>query len=126
MAATEALIAPAPQCPVLPELPPDSFWTESQWAVFTTLMDTIVPAVVPKSCLADKKGQIGIADVHYASVVKTFQASVVERADEDALRAFMADKPSDHSAVRAIHLRIVARLPAKERDGLGGLLSALS
>lgn len=126
MATTEALIAPAPQCPALPDLPPDGFWTETQWAVYTALMDTIVPAVVSKSSLTDKEGQLGIPDVHYSSVMKTAQATVIERADEDSLRAFMEDKPSHHPAIRAIQLRIVARLSAKQRAGLGSLLSSLS
>lgn len=126
MATAEALIAPAPQCPALPELPPDGFWTETQWTVFMAIMDTIVPAVVTKSSLTDKQGQLGIPDAQYSSVMKMAQATVVERSDEDSLRAYMEDKPSHHPAIRAIHLRIAARLPAKQRAGLGGLLNSLS
>lgn len=126
MVITEALIAPAPRCPALPELPPDGFWTETQWAVYMALMDTIVPAVVSKSALTDKEGQLGIPDAQYSSVIKTAQATVLARKDEDSLRAFLEDKPSCHPEIRAVQLRIAARLPAKQRAGLGGLLSSLS
>lgn len=126
MAITEALIAPAPRCPALPELPDDGFWTETQWAVYMSIMDTIVPAVVAKSSLTDKEGQLGIPDVRYSSVIKMARATVLERTDEDSLRAFMEDKPSYHPGIRAIQLRIAARLPAKQRAGLGTLLSSLS
>lgn len=126
MATTEALIAPAPQCPAMPELPPDDFWTDAQWAVYVALMDTIVPAVVSKSSLTDKGGQLGIPDAHYSSVVKSGQVTVIERADEDSMRAYLEDKPSNHPAIRAMQLRIVARLPAKQKAALGGFLSSLS
>jgi hypothetical protein len=89
-------------------------------------MDTIVPAVVSKSSLTDKEGQLGIPDAHYSSVVKSGQVTVIERADEDSLRAYLEDKPSNHPAIRAMQLRIVARLPAKQKAGLGGFLSSLS
>ncbi|KUI56253.1 Long-chain-alcohol oxidase FAO2 [Cytospora mali] len=126
MATTEVAIAPAPRCPVLPEAPANVFWTETQWTVFMTIMDTIVPTLVSKPALTDKKGQLGIDDVLYSSAMKTARATVLERSDEDSLRAFMEEKPSDQSAVRDIQVRIVSGLSTKQKDGLGGLLSLLS
>lgn len=126
MATSEVLIAPAPRCPALPGLPPEGFWTDTQWVVFMAIMDTIVPAVVSKSSLVDKQGQLGISDAQYSSVTKMAKTTVLGRPSEDSLKLFMEDKPSNQAAVRAVQLRILARLPTKQRDGLGRLLSALS
>lgn len=124
IASPEAL--KAPQSPDIPELPSDGFWTETQWVVFMALMDCIVPAIVAKSSLVDKNAQLGITDSDYSAVLKTAQTTALEKRSEGSLKAFLEDKPSANPTVRKVMVRIVARLPPKHRDGLGGVLSGLS
>lgn len=117
----------APLCPALPDLPSEDFWTSTQWAVFLAIMDSVVPAVVPKSRLVDKQGQHGIPDAEYAALLKrTAQETVLATSDEGVLRAFLEDRPSTNPNVRGLLLRTLHRLPAKQRSGLGAIMSALS
>lgn len=117
-----------PQPPSLSELPSDGFWDDTQWTVFWALMDTFVPAIVPKSSLADKQGQLGITDGEYAALLHESDESCAlgGGGDKDLSQAFLEDKPSSQPAVRGAAIRIIARLPADRRDGLGKMLSGLS
>lgn len=129
MASSEAL--KAPRCPELPALPSDGFWTDAQWAVFMAIMDTIVPSVVSKSCLTDRQGQLGVSDAEYLAASKTAREAVVEVSEEKgeeetAVKAYWEDRPSTNLAVRAATIRLIAHLPAEQRDGLGKLMSSLS
>lgn len=116
----------APHCPALPELPPDDFWSDTEWAVFNAILDTIVPAVVSKSSLTDKEGQLAIPDGEYSAVFSKARATTLESQDEPSLKALMEDKASTHAAVREVSLRIAARLTVVQRDGLKRLLKSLS
>lgn len=116
----------APESPALPALPPDDFWSETEWAVFNAILDTIVPAVVPKSALTDKEAQLAIPDGEYSAVLAKAKATTLESQDEVSLKAFMEDKTSTHPAVREVSLRIAARLSDVQRDGLRRLLKLLS
>lgn len=124
MASPEALTAP--QSPGVPRLPDGGFWTSTQWAIFMSLMDSIIPAIVSKASLADREGQLGIPDVEYSAVMKTVQDTAVERRDEVSLKAFMEDMPSTNPAVHESLVRIIARLPPTQQDRLGRFLSSLS
>lgn len=124
MASSELL--KAPQCPDLPALPSDGFWSETQWAVFMAIMDTIVPSVVPKSSLTDKQGQLGVPDSEYLAASKTTHNIAVEVSGDDALRAYFEDRPSTNLAVRGVMIRRIALLPIKQQEGLGKLMSSLS
>ncbi|KAG6364880.1 hypothetical protein INS49_006484 [Diaporthe citri] len=116
----------APESPALPALPADDFWGETEWAVFNAVLDTIVPAVVSKSALTDKEGQLAIPDGEYSAVLARAGATTLESQDEVSLRAFMEDKASTHPAVREVSLRIAARLSDVQKDGLKRLLKLLS
>lgn len=124
VASPEAL--KAPRSPDVPELPSDGFWTETQWAIFMALMDCIVPAIVAKSSLVDKYAQLGIPDPEYSTVLKTAQAAALEKRTEESIKAFLEDRPSANPTVREVMVRIIARLPPKHRNGLGGFVSGLS
>lgn len=124
MALTEEIMTP--QSPALPELPPLDFWSETEWAVFNAILDTIVPAVVSMSSLTQKEGQLGIPDDEYSAVMGKARATTLESRDEASLKAFMEDKASTHPAVREVSLRIAARLSVAQRDGLKRLLKSLS
>lgn len=116
----------APESPALPALPPDDFWSETEWAVFNAILDTIVPAVVSKSSLIDKQAQLAIPDGEYSAVMSKARATTLQSQDEASLRAFMEDKASTHPAVREVSLRIAARLSDVQKDGLKRLLKSLS
>ncbi|KAG8166075.1 hypothetical protein KVR01_004627 [Diaporthe batatas] len=116
----------APESPALPALPADDFWTDTEWDVFTAILDTIVPAVVSKSSLVDTRGQLAIPDGDYSAVLSTARATTLQSQDEASLRAFMEDKASTHPAVRHVSLRIAARLSDVQKDGLKRLLKSLS
>lgn len=119
-------VVKAPQCPELPALPSDTFWTESQWAVFMAIMDTIIPSIVPKSCLADTRGQLGLPDADYQAACETACNAVVAVSTDKAVRAYLEDRPSTDLAVRGAMVRVLAQIPSKQRDGLGKLMSSLS
>lgn len=116
----------APECPALPALPPDDFWSETEWAVFNAILDTIVPAVVSKSSLTDKEGQLAIPDGEYSAVMARARATTLQSHDEESLKAFMEVKASTSPAVRQVSLRIAARLSYVQKDGLRRLLKSLS
>lgn len=116
----------APRTPGLPDLPPDGFWRETQWSVFWAIMDSIVPAIVSKSSLVDKKGQRGLPDVEYAALTKTSQNIILEKTDEHMLQAFLEDRPSLNPITRQTLLRVLCRLSPKQIKGLGAVLSGLS
>lgn len=116
----------APESPALPALPPDDFWSETEWAVFNAILDTIVPAVVSKSSLTDREGQLGIPDGEYSAVMTRARATTLKSQDEESLKTFMEDKVSTSPAVRQVSLRIAARLSDVQKDGLRRLLKSLS
>lgn len=116
----------APRSPDAPQPLDGGFWDETQWAVFMAFMDTIVPAVVPKSLLADKESQLGIPDVQYSAVAETAQDTAVEKRDEGSIKAFLEDRPSTNLLVRATMVHLIARLSPVQRDKLGAFLSRLS
>jgi hypothetical protein len=116
----------APESPALPAIPADDFWSETEWAVFNAIQDTIVPAVVSKSSLIDKQAQLAIPDGEYSAVVSRARTTALQSQDEASLRAFMEDKATTHPAVREVSLRIVARLTHVQKDGLRRLLKSLS
>lgn len=125
-AMTVPVVLKVPQNPGLPELPPDGFWNETQWSVFWAIMDSIIPAIVSKSSLVDKKGQQGIPDIEYAALIKTSQTHVLETRDEYVLKAFLEDRPSTNPICREMLLRVLCRLSPKQSNGLGAFLSSLS
>lgn len=110
----------------LPDLPTEPFWSSKQWEVFMAIMDIVVPAIVPKSRLVDKQAHLAIPDLQYAALIKASQDTVLETRDEEALRAFLEDRPSTNPIFREMLLRTLYRLPAKQRTGLGVILSVLS
>lgn len=124
MASSEVLTAPRRLDP--PPLSSVDFWTDAQWAVFMAIMDTIVPAVVPESSLTDEHGQLGVPDAEYLTASKTARDEVAGVSTEEALTAYLEDRPSTNQVVRRFMLQLIARLPAKRRDGLGKLMSSLS
>lgn len=116
----------APESPALPALPPDDFWSETEWAVFNALLNAIIPSVVPRSALTDKEGQLAIPDGEYSAVMARARATTLESQDALSLKAFMEDKASTHPAVREVSLRIAARLSDVQKDGLRRVLKLLS
>lgn len=126
MAVSSETALKAPRSLGRPKQVDDGFWDETQWAVFMAVMDTIVPAIVSKSSLADKTGQLGIPDVQYSTTLKEAQATVMEKSDRQCLEAFMSDRPSTNNAVRASLVHIISRLSPLQRARLGGFMSRLS
>lgn len=116
----------APESPALPALPPDDFWSETEWAVFNAVLNTIIPALVPRSALTDKEGQLAIPDGEYSAVMARARATTLQSQDEVSLKAFMEDKTSTYPAVREVSLRIAARLSNVQKDGLRRVLKLLS
>lgn len=116
----------APESPALPALPPDDFWSETEWAVFNAILDTIVPAIVSKSALVDREGQLAIPDGEYTTVMARARATTLQTQDEASLKAFMEDRTSTHPAVRDVSRRIASRLSDVQKDGLKRLLKSLS
>lgn len=116
----------APESPALPALPPDDFWSETEWAVFNAVLNTIIPEIVPRSTLTDKEGQLAIPDGEYSAVMARARATTLQSQDEVSLKAFMEDKTSTYPAVREVSLRIAARLSDVQKDGLRRVLKLLS
>lgn len=116
----------APESPALPALPPDDFWSETEWAVFNAVLNTIIPEIVPRSTLTDKEGQLAFPDGEYSAVMARARATTLQSQDEVSLKAFMEDKTSTYPAVREVSLRIAARLSDVQKDGLRRVLKLLS
>jgi hypothetical protein len=116
----------APRWPGLPEPPSGDFFNETQWAVLMSLIDAVLPSLVPESKLTDQSTQKAIPDKDYQKAIKTIQTTVAEAPDEGTISAYLSEIPSENTAFLHALRRCLSGIPASGRNQLGGVLSALS
>lgn len=116
----------APRWPGLPEQPSGDFFDETQWTVFLSLMDAVLPSIVPASKLKDRANQKAIPDDEYQQAIETTQATLAGAPDESTLAAYLSELPSRNTASLHYLRRSLGSVPASARNRLGGVFSALA
>ncbi|ORY71456.1 long chain fatty alcohol oxidase [Pseudomassariella vexata] len=108
-----------------PDIPPISFFDETQWRVYYALMDTVVPSIVAgDSSRGDLKRlelDKNVCDAHYDKI----QGSMTNAPSRKDFEAYLSEKLSDNQKFRDHTARIVAALPGEIRDRLGLILKFL-
>ena len=115
---------PGPLQTTLPPTPDGSFFDETQWAVFLSLLDAALPAIVAASDTSDHAQQITVDDEVYMRQVKPASSPLDAWPDSHVLQKFLAQNPSTDPHFVANVQRTLA-LNA-QRDKLGGALSFLA
>ncbi|KAK4652825.1 hypothetical protein QC762_0077180 [Podospora pseudocomata] len=119
------------------EIPlPDSidFLSESQWAVFMALMDTIAPAILPPKSIAssdnnapDDKSVLRLSQQEYAAAASEIRAAVSpHEVTAETIESYLRERPSDNPMFEKIMKLVLSGLPPSKKRELKILLSVLS
>ncbi|KAK1827783.1 hypothetical protein QBC39DRAFT_418960 [Podospora conica] len=120
------MAATGPTPTPLPPLPACDFYEEAQWAVLFSLVDAIIPAIVPASTLTDANTQRAIDDADLDEAAARVQSSMTTPPSNDLLKAYLQDRPSTDPAFVTGLRRLVSSLPGPARSQLGLALTALT
>lgn len=118
------LLVPVPTA--LPGIPPDDFFSPTQWSVFFALMDGAVPSITSKSAATDDQGQIQLHDHEFDDAVSRALERLAAPATGDNIRAFLEDRPIMDPRFKENLLRTLALSPPSQRRRLGGLLTLMA
>ncbi|KAH8652291.1 long chain fatty alcohol oxidase [Xylariales sp. PMI_506] len=111
----------------LPPPPDTSFFSETQWKVWYSLMDTIFPSIVSETAAAAGDGtQHKLTQELLDSYYSTTKASHASPPSKETFEAYLAETISDNETYRDLMGRTMAGLPADMRAQLGTLLTVLS
>ncbi|EEU46044.1 uncharacterized protein NECHADRAFT_37686 [Fusarium vanettenii 77-13-4] len=116
----------APVATALPELPPDDFFSPTQWSVFFALMDGAVPSITSKSAATDDQGQIQLPDDEFDDTVNRALEPLAAPATGDNIRAFLEDRPILDPRFKENLLRTLALSPPSQQRRLGRLLTLMA
>lgn len=116
----------SPKWPGLPSPPLGDFFNETQWTVLLSLLDAIVPSLVPASKLVDPLTQKAIPDEEFTAVLATTRKTIAESPDEETLEKYLAELPSKNEQTVFTLRRALDGVPDSARRQLGGVLSALA
>lgn len=122
-AAPEATLAPIPTG--LSTLVSTDFWDESQWEVFFSVMEAVLPAVASQSTITDKHNQIRITDAEFEDIYKRLSENVVDAPSKEALRGFLAERFTDNPEHVETCKRMLSSFPPEKNQQLGSILRIL-
>jgi len=115
-----------PNAPDLPEAPAGTWWDETQWRVFMSLLDAVTSPVVSESEVTDKKNQKKISAAEFDQAYGDARSSSTEPPSRAIFAAYLAERASDNPAFAQCVRRVVEEVPPSMQKQLGGVLSALS
>ncbi len=110
----------------LPALPSTDFWTETQWAVYLSFADAVLPSVVAASALTDRHGQVRISDDEYAAAYRTVRDAMSNAPKEEDFADYLRWSPSRDPRFVANVRRTLSTVPAEAQKRLGGVLNILA
>lgn len=117
----------APIVAPLPDPPEDQYYTDLQWSTLMAIMDTVVPSIHRASITNDPYSQLSVPDDEYNDAVSHMRTTISSPPSNEALEAYLNEKPSDIPAFQDLLLRtltIYAREDA--RKVLGFVLTTLN
>jgi hypothetical protein len=118
--------APSPTSPALPGLPSVEFWNDTQWTVFMSLVDAVLPSIVTEATLTDKAHQVQISDADYSAAYEQLKRSMANAPSEKDFRSYLQFCPSKDPVFIKNYKRSLATLPSDIQKKLAGSLSLLA
>ncbi|KFY10153.1 hypothetical protein V492_05166 [Pseudogymnoascus sp. VKM F-4246] len=120
------IAALAPLATPLPPSPDGSPFTDEQWAILMSLMDTVIPRIVRASAATEGSLDYTVSDAEYAFLSTQASASSGNK-DTEALDAYLAEKPSDSAEFQDLLMRqLVCYATEEQVKGLKFVLAVLN
>ncbi|PQE03875.1 GMC oxidoreductase protein [Rutstroemia sp. NJR-2017a BBW] len=117
----------APIVAPLPDPPEGQYFTDLQWATLMAIMDTVVPSIHRASIASDPATQFSVPDEKYNDAVSRMRNTITSPPDDEALGAYLNEKPSDIPAFQDLLLRTLTVYAREDaRKVLGVILSTLN
>lgn len=98
----------APIVAPLPDPPEGQYFTDIQWSTLMAIMDTVIPSIHKASITSDPSGQLSVPDDEYDNAVAHMRKTVCSPPSNEALDAFLNEKPSDIPEFQDILLRTLS------------------
>ncbi|KAL7626990.1 hypothetical protein AAE478_003766 [Parahypoxylon ruwenzoriense] len=124
MGVTHHLGAPIPT--QLPELGPDTYFTETQWQVLFALIDAIVPSIIVESRATDQKNQLQISESQCNEAYEHTRESMKHPPDYEKFQQYLAERPLDNPRFLQIIKRAMQNITNTDRKQLGVILSIMT
>lgn len=109
----------------LPPLQPTTFWNDTQWAIFWSMLEAALPPIRDESSFTDEKLHIKISDDEFAERYRSLCSAVTNPPSEAQFRAFLDHNVSQDPAFRKNVTRTIAGLHASTQKALGGGFASL-
>jgi hypothetical protein len=116
----------SPRWPGLPDPPAGDWFSETQWTVLLSIIDAVIPPLVPSSAVTHPLAQHGIPDAAWSRALSTTQSTLASSPDRAVLESYLAEQPSANPLTLPALKRSLAYAPTAARSGLGTVLSALA
>ncbi|KAI1393693.1 long-chain fatty alcohol dehydrogenase [Hypoxylon trugodes] len=124
MAVTHHLAAPI--ATQLPELKPDTYFSETQWKVLFALIDAIVPSIVAESRVTDRKTQLSIPDSQYKEAHEKTMKCMIHPPDYEDFQQYLEARSIDNPRFVQLVKRNVQEVSNTDRKKLGVILNIIS
>ncbi|OLN81826.1 Long-chain-alcohol oxidase FAO2-like protein 2 [Colletotrichum chlorophyti] len=109
-----------------PVLPTSDFWTETQWTVFMSLLEAVLPSISRPATLSDKANQVRVSEADYAAALKLVQNTMKNPPSEEKFQEYLAHNPAKEPSFRDCVTRTMAALPSAAQRQLGAAMAGLA
>ncbi|KAK6950359.1 hypothetical protein Daesc_008685 [Daldinia eschscholtzii] len=109
MATTGQLIAPIPT--QLPELKPDTYFSQAQWQILLALVDATVPSIISDSAVTDKKDHLQIPMSQLEDSYMRIKSSMRHPPDYTKFQQYLQSRPLDNPRFLQAVKRILEGVP---------------
>lgn len=129
-------MAPIPEAAGLPhhavQLPPhatdDSYFTPAQWAVWWSLMDAVIPSIVPgdPADSSEANNEYRVPASEFDSYYKTLCEKVKSPPSREDFEKVLRERPSDNLRFKQNMIRTLDVLPKDTIGQIAGVLNLLA
>lgn len=117
----------APIVTPLPDPPEGQYFTDLQWSTLMAIMDTVIPSIHKASITNDPSSQLSVPDEQYNDAVTYVRTTISSPPSDEALEAYLNEKPSDIPAFQDILLRTLTTYAREDaRKALSFILTTLN
>ncbi|KAI5864473.1 long-chain fatty alcohol dehydrogenase [Durotheca rogersii] len=116
----------APLSTDLPELKPDTYFTQTQWKTLFALVDAIIPSIVAESRVTDRKNQLRLSEPRYEEAYEKTNRALRTPVDHDKFQQYLEARPLDNPRFLQILKRSLENISNSERKQLGMVLDILA
>lgn len=124
MVTTNHLTAPIPT--QLPELKPDTYFSQTQWQILLALVDAIVPSIVADSGVTDMKNHLQISKSQLEESYERIKSSMKTPPDYERFQQYLQARPLDNPRFLRAVKRILEGVPNSNRNQLGAILNIMA